>query len=325
MATWIHRVALVGALAAAALTTDAHAQSAADVAAARELFVAGSKLSKEGRWEEAKERFAKSLALKPAPITLFSLGIAQQHSGELVEALESFRAFLIARDAATTDYRQPAEQAVAELERRVARIQIRIDPPNANGLRVRIDDVDVNIAALDLPRLVNPGHRTFRAQADGYEPAISAIDVAEGQSGDITLSLAPVFVDEATATVAAPDAIVSPPEQGGTFPILPVSLMGGGALVFGVGLTVGIIGLGEASDAPAAEGPEADAARTKGIVADVMMGVGGAAVGLGLVLLIVALNDDGSDTIVALGDDGDTVAALKPWAAPGGAGIAVSF
>ena len=41
----------------------AAAQSAADVAAARELFIEGAELAKAGRWQEARDRYERSLAL----------------------------------------------------------------------------------------------------------------------------------------------------------------------------------------------------------------------------------------------------------------------
>src|SRR5690606_22178751 len=130
------------------------AQSAADVAVAREMFIEGSELARQGRWEQARERYERSLELKRAPITLYSLGVAQQQTGQLVEALESFRAFLAEPSApATKEYEPLARQAVQELERRVAEIELRMSPADVAGLVVKIDGVAVPAAALDRPRL----------------------------------------------------------------------------------------------------------------------------------------------------------------------------
>jgi len=51
----------VGVLGAAG----ARAQSAADVTAARDLFIEGSRLAEKGKWTEARDRYERSLALNP--------------------------------------------------------------------------------------------------------------------------------------------------------------------------------------------------------------------------------------------------------------------
>src|SRR5271155_4606482 len=64
-------------------TPPAHADAAADLGRARDLFLEGSKLSETGDWEGARDRFERSLKLKRAALTLYNLGIAQQEKGRL--------------------------------------------------------------------------------------------------------------------------------------------------------------------------------------------------------------------------------------------------
>src|SRR3954466_12139883 len=80
----------------------AHAQPVDDVAAARDLFREGSKLAEAGSWEAARDRFERSLKRKRAALTLYNLGIAQQETGHLADAIESYRAFLALPAEATT-------------------------------------------------------------------------------------------------------------------------------------------------------------------------------------------------------------------------------
>src|SRR4051812_9948895 len=80
----------------------ATAETTTDVENARALFVAATKLGKEGRWREARDLYARSLQLKPAPLTRYSLGVAQRETGRLVHALNSFRAFLAEPSTPTT-------------------------------------------------------------------------------------------------------------------------------------------------------------------------------------------------------------------------------
>ena len=264
----------------------AHAQSAADVAAARDLFREAAQLSREGKWEEAKNKLKRSLALKPAPITHFSLAVAQQKTGEFVEALENFRAFLISPPEPSTDkYRTPAQQAVTELEPRVARVSIAVRPPALEGLTIKIDGHAVPLAALEQPRLVNPGAHEVKASAPGHHDATQRFEVAEGGSAEVTLTLKPA--PEAPAPVAPPPAEPTPEVKERPFPIAPVVLIAVGAAAIGVGVAVGMIGLNEAKEAPTNDGEEAQAARTKGIAGDVVAGVGGLAAGIGVILLIV--------------------------------------
>src|SRR6185437_3696897 len=65
-----------------------------DVDAARQAFLEARALGSQGRWAEAAERYGASLRLHRSALTLYSLGLAQKESGKLVEARESFTAFL---------------------------------------------------------------------------------------------------------------------------------------------------------------------------------------------------------------------------------------
>jgi hypothetical protein len=260
----------------------ARAQNAADTAAARELFIEGSKLSRDGRWAEAKDRFERSLALKRAPITLYSLGVAQMSSGHHVEALESFRAFLAEPLTGSTEpYAEPARAAIEGLVPRVAKLDIDIKP-HAKGLNVSVDRKQVPPAALGVPRLVNAGEHVIRAEAPGYASRTAAVTVAEGETKAVALLLTPGS-DEGRTPDGGPND--------DDFPVGPVVLMAGGGLAFGVGLTVGLLGVAAAGDAPTPDGPEADSARTQATAGDVVAGVGIAAAAAGLLWLL--LDDSG--------------------------------
>ena len=307
------------------------AQSAADVAAARELFKEAAELIKKGRWEEGRERLERSLMLKQAPITHFSLAVAQRKTGQLVEALESFRAFLASpAEKATDRYRAPAEQAVRALEPRVAKVSLLIRPKDPPELAVTIDGVEVPVAALDQMRLVNPGGHVLQVIARGFREATHSFQVGEGETVSLVVALEPAARADpstATAVVTADGAAVDGSEHAGQdeaddagFPTVPVALMAGGTAAFGVGLALGLIGLSEARDTPTNDSAEADAARTKGVIGDVVAGVGIAAVAVGGILLIVrALGDDGGD------EASDAGVHVAPWASGPLAGVELRF
>src|ERR1700743_2319276 len=117
----------------------ARAEGTPEVALARDLFMEGSKLSETGDWEGARDRFERSLKLKRAALTLYNLGIAQQETGHLVAAVESFHAFWAMRvEPATQSYVEPVRTVVVMLEARLPKVELDVRPPAA-GLVLRID------------------------------------------------------------------------------------------------------------------------------------------------------------------------------------------
>jgi tetratricopeptide (TPR) repeat protein len=280
-----------------------HADEAAsaDLDAARDLFFEGQSLANEGRWSEACERFEKSLAIKRSAITLYSLGVAQLESDRFVEAMESLQAFLAdpATDA-TLPFREPAEKAVAELEARVARLTIRIVPADAPDLVITLDDQPMPSAALGGPWLANPGRHRLTVTARGYQPNEQRFAVADGASREIQIDLVPT-----------PEALPPPPRPAAppaAFPAAPIVFIavGGATLLVATGL--GVAALEEASAAPSQDGAEAESARTKGLAADVLFGIGGVVTAVGLVFLAVELTSDASPNGPArFGPEGLTV------------------
>jgi hypothetical protein len=272
----------------------AAAQSSADVEAARACFVEAAKLGNEGRWKEARDLYARSFQLKPAPITRYSLGVAQRETGRLSDALSSFRAFLAEPPAAATaPYEAPARAAVAELEKGIGQVSVRIEPRLIDGLTLTIDGQPVP-PALDLPREIDPGAHEVVAHAPGFLRATARFSVAAGASASVALTLthAATFagahpIAGGSVSMGEPLAPLAPPVEPVFSPTLPVVLMGIGGALFGVGLTVGVVGVVRASHAPTRDGADASAARTMGIAGDVIGTLGIATAGAGLVLLLV--------------------------------------
>lgn len=290
-------VAVLVALLAAASPRAALAQSGSDVETARALFVEGAKLGNEGRWKEARELYARSLQLKAAPITRYSLGVAQRETGHLAEALGSFRAFLAEPEApATARYTAPAQAAVTALEARVGRLSIAIEPRPIDGLSLTIDGQPVPPAA-DTPREVDAGAHDVLARAPGFRPGTAHFVVAEGAGATVTITLAtttapvgskalvrPLDID--SPAPIAPIAPIAPPPAAAPGRTLPFALLGVGGALFVGGATLGLVGVGQASSAPTRDGSAARAAQAKGIAGDLLAGAGIATAGIGLILLL---------------------------------------
>jgi len=305
-------------LAAATLgATGARAQSAADVTAARDLFIEGSELAEQGRWSEARERYERSLALKRAAITLYSLGVAQKSTGRLVEALESFRAFLAeASSPATSHYEAAARAAVAELEKRIARLDVTIEPA-VPGVTVHIDGAAVPAAALGRARVVDPGAHVVAAVAAGWREARAEVKLAEGERASVKLVLERVPASvlggaargNGSAGAGASPALL----DGASGRALPVVLIAGGGALLGAGIGLGLAGVSNASRAPTRDGAVANEARTMAMAGDILAGVGvGVAAAGGIVLWLRSSR-------------GTTAAAISPWIGAGSFGVSGQF
>lgn len=290
-------LALALALSCSLLGAPAHAEepNPADVAVAREHFKAGAKLAEEGKWAEAVVRYEQSLAIKRAPITLYSLGIANKELGRYVVAIESLRAFLAEPLVeATKPYEKPARDAIAELEPKLSFLTVRV--PETPGLVVTIGDVELPAASLGQRRPLDPGRHLVRARAPGYVEVSREVVAVSGEASELDLSLEavpevapPPLVPPPLpppAPVAPPPAPIDPPPAGPTRAV-QWALVGGGGGLFLVGLGVGVAGIVEASGAPSAEGDEASRALDLAVAGDVVGAVGLAALGAGAIWLIV--------------------------------------
>lgn len=260
--------------------TIAWAQSPADTALARELFVEGADFAQKGQWNEARQRYERALALKRAPRILYSLGIAYRNLRRFVEALESHRAFLLEMDKVDDKpYEQPARDAIAELEKLVAKVDIKATVPDKDAkLFLTIDGIIVPEAAHGYPRLVDPGRHTIVARARGFREASEVVVLEEGEQRPLTLKLEPLDKGQ------RPHRGSEKPES---VPVLPTALLAGGSAVFAVGLTVGLLGVQRATDAPTRDGEDAETARRLAVAGDAVGGVGAIVAGAGLTLLLL--------------------------------------
>lgn len=294
------------------------AQTPADVENARALFVAGAKLGNEGRWKEARELYARSLQLKPAAITRYSLGVAQKETGRFADALSSFRAFLAEPEApATARYREPALAAITALEERIGHVTIAVEPRSIDGLTLTIDGLPVPPTS-ERPREIDAGAHDLVARAPGFRPGNAHFVVAEGGGAGVSMTLASTTAATASRALVGPldtTALVDrPPPPQAPSRKLPFVLLGVGGALFVGGATLGLVGVSQASDAPTQGGSAASSAKAKGLAGDIIAGAGIATAGVGLILLLTGGRSSPAPTSAA----GPTVSAS-------GSGITVHF
>ena len=114
------------------------------------LYQDGIALANEGHWEEAVKKFRQVIAIRSAPPALFTLGQAEEHTGELATATHTYeRALGDARRSGNGEVAEAAKKALLQLEPRVPRVLVNLALPAA-GATATLDGVAVGVGA--------PGH-----------------------------------------------------------------------------------------------------------------------------------------------------------------------
>lgn len=276
--------------------------SAADVATARELFREAALLAKEGKWQQALDRYQRSMELRPSSLTRYSIAVAQERLGLLVESMENLRAFVREADSPEAQNFVPAaNELIRSVESRIGRIKI-VVPGDPRGTVARIDGVVIPPAAIGVERPTNPGVHRIEVQVPGYSLFRQQITLAEAETET-------VVVQNLTRLSAAAGSDTSA-DTGSSRKTLGWVLVGSGAAVFGGGLTMGIVGWNKAKDSPTSDGDQADTAKAFALASDVMMGAGLVLAGTGTYLVLSSPSKDKAVSIApVLGTTGAAVVA----------------
>src|SRR5687767_3253174 len=222
----------------------AQGPSAEELAQARALFEQGLEAARAERWDEARELFERSLAAAPVPTTRFNLAGAEVRSGRLLQGARSYRTFLSeATTGRATRYRAEAQQALAEVEARLAHVAVVADGLEPND-RVTLDGEEIGGVA-DEELEASPGDHVVAIVRGGREVARERFTLAERERRTVTL-VPSVLAPEPSAQ---PLPEVQPPaEEGSSF--LSYSLYWGGAAALVVAVIVVVLVASSGGDDP---------------------------------------------------------------------------
>jgi hypothetical protein len=200
---------LVSWFGSAALVASAQAPTSEptdeDRAAARQAFTAGVAAARKGQWEEARVAFEEAYARVPQPSVLLNLAGAQRQTGQLVEAAQSYRAFLTAAsDGPAAKHRDAAARALAEVEEQTPRVTVRAQGLAATD-EVRIGGRNVSVYDLPGPFPVNPGDQAAEILRDGRAVASTPFSVQAGDSATVEIEAPPVVPSPEEAARAEMD------------------------------------------------------------------------------------------------------------------------
>ncbi len=221
--------------------TLARAQSSSELAAARGLFQQGLTAARAGEWETARRHFERSYEIAPRSNTLLNLAGARLQTGQLVAAAEDYRRFIAEAEGRARRLRPQARAALAELEPRIAHVEIHID-----GLldsdTVRLDADELPRAALGIDVPIDPGEHVITVGRESDERARETFTVVEGARQTVTIDASvSLEVPVASRTEAPAAAFEATPSDEDDDSGLVIGGIIGAAVAVALGVTIGVV------------------------------------------------------------------------------------
>lgn len=329
----------LGVLLAALHASPALAQpSDADRATARALATEGHEALVRKDFAIAEDRFRRADALVHAPTLVVDHARALVGLGRLAQAYRRYD--LVIREGVAANAPWAWKRAIKEAEReiqalkpRLAWLTVRVKGPT--DPIVTVNDEPVAATELGTTRAVDPGTSTVRVTAEGYVAKEAKVDIDPEKTAEVEVALEPEPV--AAAVQEEPPPAPPPPVRRAPPPkprddTLAFVALGVSGVGLATGIVTGILALGKRSDI-ASECPdlkcdpqsqrekdrledEASSYRTLGTISGVGFGLGVAAGGVGVALLLMDQNNDPSD-----GDE----ASVRPYVTPTSVGVLGRF
>jgi cell division septation protein DedD len=275
--------------------------TAADRESARALMKEGDAAVASQDWTTARRAYAEAHRLMKLPSTGRELARAEEALGHFLEAKDVCET--VARTPKTPGEPAPFEVArtecvavVAALDKRIATVRIAVQGPGADSVKISLDGA--TFPGPNALRRANPGEHELSAVASAGGTARQVVQLLDGETKDVTLTLVP------------PAAPVAVPPPAGTTTAAPTA----------------------PTAAPPPTPPTSTASPSGGnTTAYVLLGVGGAALVTGGVFGALALSDYGKADDAcpthkgcsASAIDSRDAAGTKAWVANGGIGLGV--
>jgi len=302
---WLMTIGIVAFAPATALGQDSDA-------VADSLFREGKRLFDAKKFTEACPKLEESLRLDPeSGGAQLMLADCLEQTGKLARAWSAYlNALRLARATGRSDRVTDAESGAKRMEGRVPFVTVRV-PANADieGLRVRINGIELGRGAWGTPTPVDPGQVVVEAAAQDHATFATRLTLAAG-SGTREVVIAPLAprprsepaaqaspVPASASPVSDPGRLTQPArhERAGA-PVAGYVIGGLGLVAIGAGAYYGVSSLQTQSDADAkcpkqdCTDPDAVAlskdAKSQGTVAWVLLGAGSAALTVGAILVL---------------------------------------
>ncbi len=230
--------------------------SPSSAAIAEAAFQEARELLKTKRFAEARAKFAESHRLDPKPGTLLNLALCDIELEMFATAwAELSSALAIATREGQTDRVEFAKEQLAVVEKRLAKVVVRVAGAQPKGLTITVDGKPFDAAAMvGVPLPLDPGDHVIGASAPGKISWSKTVSVPK-EKAEIEVAV-PVLEDSpvvepppgpTTSAKVPPPA--PPPAEGGVDPrFLVYGGFGVGAAGLIVGTIAGVATLSKASD-----------------------------------------------------------------------------
>jgi hypothetical protein len=268
-----------------------------------------------GNFEESLRLLERAESLVHAPTHLLFIARSRVKLGKLVEAREAYKKIITENLPANApkaflSAQEEAPVELTEIEARIAKLKVEVtgpDDPKLEGLVVTSNGTQMSDALVGLTVPANPGKAEVTASANGMLPSTKTVTLDEGGSGSVKLELE---VDPNAATSGG-EPEPAPADEPGEPDVEPTAegpntkrtvgwiTVGSGTAIALAGGVFGALSFADLSAAKNDEdlcGPEksctqdgldkVDGAQTKALIADISMGVGIAAIGVGTFLIL---------------------------------------
>ncbi len=194
---------------------------------ARMMFHQGLELEQAGNWAGALRMFRDVSQVKMTPQVRFHIALCEENLGKLIAALGGYELALAEADSVGESFRVEVEEKIAAVRSRIPKLVIERGD-GADAAKVELDGVLLGSSSIGVDVPVDPGPHVVTATAPGFEDFSTTIDLAEETTQTVTLTLAETEVApvEEEPVEEEPEP---PPEK--KFPIVPVSLIGGGGVL----------------------------------------------------------------------------------------------
>jgi hypothetical protein len=308
--------------------------TAADKAAATQLFEDAEKLLAARNLSEACSKYAESQRLEPQLGTLLHLADCFEKMGKTASAWAHFKE-AIELAARRGDSREATAKArAAALEPKLSRMELSVPAALPPDVEIRQDDNVVGRAAWGSAMPVDPGVHVISAKASGYKPWKTSVQVA-AEGARVRVSVPPLEAESSarSASLSTSETPVVPttaPSEstGSTQRIIGYAVGGVGLVAVGVGIGFFVQRSSKIEERDAVPCPnnvckpedaarvhelqsEAESASTAGLVATI---AGGAALAGGAVLILTAPR-----AAPATGWN------VRPWVGLGGGGMTAAL
>lgn len=312
----------------------AGAQSATDSATAESLFNEALALLANKKAAEACPKLEASQKLDPGIGTLLYLADCYQQMGRTASAWGTFREAAYLAKSAKDDREDVAVENARNLEPRLSYLTVRVTPPPGVTLEVKRDGQVMQDALWNTAIPVDPGAHTVEANAPGKKPWSTTVNVGEGPRQENVA--VPALEDAPVAVVAAAPVPMSapspePPHTANTQKTVGWVLLGAGSAGLITGGVLALLARSDNTDAKAECRPDlirlcnpkgvelGNSAHTKATWAGISAGVGIAALGAGVTVLLLApsASSQASATGVSLtarvASDGGQLSVSRAW------------